>query len=383
MALGHATLSTVRATNAAVALDAIRGNQPLSRADVARQTGMTRPTASAAVDLLLVAGLVREVDPPRETHYGATYFSPVADAAFTLGLDIGGRFVRGALGDLHGQTVSRYDVAVRDSTPRTIVAAAQRIRRHFGTDKPIELAVAGLPGVVDREGIVRASNPPELEGVPITDLLASSLDLTVLAENDINLAALGELAAGHGRGVRDFAFLSVGTGVGAGLILGGRLHRGHRGAAGEVDNPPSGQLLAPDSPSADALVHWGTQWIERNPATALKVPLTPELVFDAARRGDKLALRILDEQTRRIAVRVADICRVVDTELVVLGGGIGLECEEQISQIEQYLGGLLVHPPRVTVSGLGDEATLTGAITHGASLVRETVTARRIAGAAA
>jgi predicted NBD/HSP70 family sugar kinase len=383
MSQGHATLTTVRATNATVALEAIRRNQPLSRAEVARQTGMTRPTASAALDLLLAAGLVREVDPPRETHYGATFFAPVADTAFILGLDIGGRFVRGALGDLDGRTVARCDIAIDDSMPQTIVDAVQGIRRHVGVDKPIELVVAGVPGVVDRAGILRASNPPELEGAPITDLLASSLAITVLAENDINLAALGELAAGHGRGVFDFAFLSVGTGVGAGLVLGGRLHRGHRGAAGEVDNPPSRQQLAPDSPSADALVHWATQWIVDDPITTLTLPVTPERVFEAAKEGDTLAARILDEQSRRIAVRVADISRVVDTELVVLGGGIGLACAGQISQIEQHLCGLLVHPPRVTVSGLGEEATLTGAITHGAFLVRDTVTARRIAGAAA
>ncbi|MEZ0070776.1 ROK family transcriptional regulator [Planotetraspora sp. GP83] len=377
----HATLSTLRETNAAVALEAIRRDPPLSRAEIARRTGMTKPTVSSALDLLIAAGLVRETEPPGKTHYGAVYFAPAADVACVLGLDIGGRFVRGALADLDGTMRARHDVRIGDSAPETVMAAITRIRDEFAEDVPIELVVAGVPGVVDpQEGILRDSNPPELEGFAIVAELTSALGVSAVAENDINLAALGEQAAGHGRGVNDFAFLSVGTGVGAGLVLGGRPHRGHSGAAGEIDNPPPGSLVAPDSPSADALLGWAADWAAE---AGSSLRITPEDIFAAARQGDELARRILAEEARRIAVRVADLARVADVELVVLGGGIGLACAEILPTIEAALGGLLPRPPRIAVSGLGDAPVLVGALARASHLAWRQVATRLIAEATA
>lgn len=378
MAIVHATMTTVRETNADVALQVIRRNPPLSRAEVARRTGMTKPTASAAVDVLLAAGLVRQVEPPGQIHYGAIYFAPAADTSYVLGLDIGGRFVRGALADLGGTIIARRDVRIADSAPRTLLDAAARIREEVAGGRPVELVVAGVPAVVGADGLLSDGNPPELDGLAIAAELTAALGVDAWADNDINLAALGERAAGHGLGVADFAFLSIGTGVGAGLVLGGHLHRGYRGAAGEVDNPAPGSIHAPDSPSAGALIDWSAEWIGTHPDTTLTVPATPEAIFHASRTGDGLAQQILTEQARRVALRIAEIARVIDVELIVLGGGIGLASAELIPQIEAELARLLSHPPRVTISGLGDAPVLVGAAAHGADLAWQRVAARRI-----
>ncbi|MEV4890032.1 ROK family protein [Nonomuraea sp. NPDC055795] len=105
-------------------------------------------------------------------------------------------------------------------------------------------------------------------------------------------------------------------------------------------------------------------------------------MFAAAAEGDELAGAILDEEARRIASRIATISRVVDVELVVLGGGIGLACEGILPQVGAELAGLLRHPPRIAVSALGDAPVLTGALAYGARLARASVATRRITSAA-
>ncbi|MFI6325584.1 ROK family transcriptional regulator [Nonomuraea sp. NPDC050556] len=375
MSGGRVTWSSVRESNAALVLDVIRGDPPLSRAEVARRTKLSKPTVGSVLTDLLAAGLVREVSAPNETHYRAVYFEPASDAAFVLGLDIGRRYVRGLLADLDGAPLDRHDVRLGDCAPHTVMSAVRRIRAEIADDLPIELVVAGAPGVVGADGLLRASNAHELEGFAIAAELAATLGAAVQVENDVNLATLGEQEAGHGRGVADFAYLSVGTGVGAGLILGGRPFRGHRGAAGEVDAPPPGRDLAPGSPSADALLGWAADWIA---AEGSDLAVAPEAIYAAAAR-DELAGRIVAEQARRIAARIAEISRVVDVELVVLGGGIGLASRGSLAAIAAAVGELAHHPPRLEISALGDAAVLVGAIISGGQRAWQQIAARNIA----
>lgn len=373
MSGSRVTWASVRESNAALVLDVIRGDPPLSRAEVARRTKLSKPTVGSVLNDLLAAGLVREVSAPDETHYRAVYFEPASDAAFVLGLDIGRRYVRGILADLDGAPLDRHDVRVRDCTPHTVMNAVRRIRDEIAAGLPIELVVAGVSGVLDAEGVLRASN--DLDGFAIAAELAAALGATVLVENDANLATLGEQEAGHGRGVDDFAFLSVSTGVGAGLILAGRPVRGHRGAAGEVDEPPPGRAVAPGSPSAEALLGWAADWIA---AEGGDLPATPEAIYAAAAH-DELAGRIVAEQARRIAARIAEISRVVDVGLVVLGGGIGLASAGSLPSITKELAALVHYPPRVEISALGDGAVLLGAVVCGSRHAWEQIATRSIA----
>ncbi|MFI6180045.1 ROK family protein [Nonomuraea sp. NPDC051191] len=384
----HATLTTLREINASVVLEAIRADPPISRAEVSRRTGMTKPTVANALDLLVSAGLVRQAQPPGEMHYGAVYFEPVHSLAHVLALDIGTRFVRGALCDLSGTMLARHDERIDDSRPATILRAAVAVRDALAPDTGggIELVAAGVPGVVDpEEGVIRQSNRPALEGMAIRAGLEDALGVPAEVETDANLAVIGEHALGAGRGVADFAFLSIGAGVGAGLILGDRAHRGHRGAAGEVDDPAPGEDELPDSPSGDALMNLARAWIAtslRDGDTVLRLDATPEAIFAAASQGDGLASAIVAEEARRIALRIATISRVVDVELVVLGGGIGLACESILPQINAALAGMLRHPPDVGISALGNAPVLTGGLAHGTRLLRESVATRRISAAA-
>jgi hypothetical protein len=161
------------------------------------------------------------------------------------------------------------------------------------SDALIDGVVVGVPGVVDEESgrIELATSVEGLEGIAFRPALRERLELPVTLENDVNLAALGEQWQGVARGVDDFVFLSIGTGMGAGLVLHGELHRGRHGAAGEVDFALVG--LAQDvDPCAGAISTYATRVAaERSPVTTLQAPFDSREIFAAARSGTLLRTR--------------------------------------------------------------------------------------------
>jgi predicted NBD/HSP70 family sugar kinase len=373
----RATPPLLRALNERTVLDAIREAPPISRAEVSRRSGISKPTVSLALRSLLDAGLVREAERgPDGPGYGAVYFEPVAEAALVLGLDLGARFVRGAVCDLGGTIRARQDVELSVADVEGATEAIGRLRDSLleaaALDSElVDSVVVGVPGVVAGDGTVQlAENVARLEGRRFGDELQAALGLPVTLENDINLAALGEQWHGVARGVDDFAFLSIGTGMGAGLVLGGELHRGRNGAAGEVDFTLTGigQPLDPSAPQIAELAR-----------DAVGLSTDPRAVFGAARNGDAGARGVVDEVARRIALHVAAIAGVADVELVVLGGGIGANGDLLLGPIALLLAQWLPFPPRVEVSTLGEAAVLTGALAVGLQAALENVFSKRTA----
>ena len=355
-------------------LDAIRSGAPISRAEISRLVGISKPTVSQALQSLLRAGLVRETEPARDgPRYGATFFEPAPDAAYVVGLDLGTRFVRGAICDLAGDLRARQDLELPQPTAAAaldaIGALVPSLVDASGVDPAvIDGAVVGVPGAVAPDGgIFLATNIEGLEGERFDLLLGERITLRASIENDINLAALGERWRGVARGVDDFAFVSIGTGLGAGIVLRGELHRGRHGAAGELDYARAG-LDEDIDPCADAL---------SEVARAQGAPTDTRSLFAAARAGDETARRIVDDEARRISLHIAPIAAVTDVELVVLGGGIGANGDLLAGTIRARLGEWLPAPPRVEVSSLGDGAVLTGALAVALRAARENVFVNR------
>ena len=242
MAAGRATPPLLKDLNERTVLEAIRASAPISRAEISRRVGISKPTVSQALQSLLGAGLVRETEHAGSgPSYGATFFEPVPEAAFVLGLDLGASFVRGAVCDVRGEIRARQDVELAARTADASLDAIDSLTRSLldaadATSELVDSVVLGVPGAVDTGGLISlAENVTGLEGESFRDELAARLAMPVAIENDINLAALGERWRGIARGVDDFVFLSIGTGLGAGVVLHGELHRGHHGAAGELD----------------------------------------------------------------------------------------------------------------------------------------------------
>jgi predicted NBD/HSP70 family sugar kinase len=299
---------------------------------------------------------------------------------------LGARFLRGALCDLGGAVRARQDVELADAEVGVALDAITRLRASLieTTDLAPELidtAVVGVPAVVDAEGgTVRLTGVRGLEGLDFRAELVARLGLPVVIENDINLAALGEQWRGLARGIDDFVFLSIGTGLGAGLVLRGSLHRGQNGAAGEVDLVSAGRADEID-PCASALAALAARLAtERRIESVVVPPYDARAIFAAARSNDRLAREIVGEEARRIALHIASIAAVTDIALVVLGGGIGANGDLLLEPIRTLLADWLPFPPRVEVSGLGDAAVLTGALAVGLDLAQERAFANRRAG---
>jgi predicted NBD/HSP70 family sugar kinase len=369
----RATPPLLRNLNQRTVLETIRQGAPISRAEISRRADISKPTVSAALEWLVDAGLVREAehDPAAGPSYGAVFFEPVADAALVLGFDLGARFVRGALCDLSGAIRARQDVEVpaadRERVLDAIVGLRAALVEASGlSGRPIDSVVVGVPGVIESGSarISLATNVPGIEGREFAHDLAERLSLRVTLENDINLAAAGEQSAGVARGIDDFAFLSIGTGLGCGIVLRGDLHRGHNGAAGELDYVRSGHRDF--DPCASALSSLAEELAAGHVGgTSLEPPYDVPAVFAAARRGDTLARAVVDEEARRVALHVAPLAAVADVRLVVLGGGIGANADLLLERIRSLLREWVPYPPRVEISSLGDSAVLQGALALG------------------
>jgi predicted NBD/HSP70 family sugar kinase len=369
-----ATPALLRTLNERTVLEAIRAAAPISRAELSRRVGISKPTVSLALQSLLDARLVREVDGSEQRgRYGARLFEAIPDARLVLGLDMGARFLRGAICDLHGDVRARHDIESAGADAFALLDAAAELREQLLSTSElaagaIDGAILGVPGVVEPgSGRVRlGENVPGLDGLQIGRELEARLGVRVSVENDINLAAVGERWRGVGAGVDNFAFLSVGTGLGAGLVIRGELHRGHNGAAGELDFALGAAAVERDDPCAGALSAFAQAAArEARIETELEPPYSVPAIFGAARAGDRLGHEVVTEAARRIAVHIAPIAAVCDLELVVLGGGIGANGDLLLAPIRELLAAQLPFPPRVEVSNLGDAAVLAGALAIG------------------
>ena len=371
----RATPPLLKHLNERTVLETIRAGAPISRAEISRRAGISKPTVSLALQTLVDAGLVREAARgPSGPSYGAVFFEPIPEAAFVLGLDLGTRFLRGAVCDLAGEVRARQDVELRGADADGALQAIAALRESLvaAAALPVERIdgiVLGVPGVIDAAGAstlhLTSPNIPGLEGRAFGRELGDLLGIDVTLENDVNLAAVGERWAGVARGVDDFAFLSVGTGMGMGLVLGGELHRGNHGAAGEVDWALVG-LAEEVDPSADGVAALAARVAPAgSTGTSLAPPYDARAVFAAARRGDPLGRTVVEEVARRIAAHIAPIAAVADPALVVLGGGLGANGDLLLTPVRRLLAAWIPYPPRVEISSLGEAAVLMGALAVG------------------
>jgi predicted NBD/HSP70 family sugar kinase len=283
--------------------------------------------------------------------------------------------------------VARRDERAKVGSAKALIgqvgAIARRLAAEAGVAWPqVTQAVLGSPGVFDpvRGYVAMAPNLPGWGRHGLVEAVHEELGTNVNFENDVNLAALAEREHGHGRNVDNFVLLSVGTGVGMALVIDGRLYRGAHGAAGEVAYLP----LGPGDPHDPANRKRGA--FEEAAAAAgivrlarklgMRMPLSPERIFTAARRGQRVALKVVEAEAARLALAIATVAPVIDPELVILGGGIGRNGDLLLEPIERELRQLLPFRPRVAVSALGEDAVLRGAVATALEAARDRVFAR-------
>lgn len=375
---GPAGQQTVRRHNLGLVLEQIANGHGRSRAQLAHSTGLTRTTVSALVDDLVASRLVSELAPDRGSRGRPA--SPLVlnpDGPAGLGIEVNVDYISACVVDLTGALRARRTTITdnRLGTPRAGLQRALRLAEQVRAD--VDLPVAGvtlaLPGLVDGSGVLhRAPNLPRWEGVDSVPVLSDALGLPVTVDNEANLAALAELW--FGAALPNFLLVSGEVGVGAGVVLDGRLFRGTRGLAGELGHvvvDPTGprcgcgangcleqlagqEALVRNAELAGAI---STSTADPNGAVAQLVAL--------ASAGDARVLRVLAEAGTALGVALAGAVNLFDVPAVVLGGlyaQLGQWVVGSLSaELEQRVISHGWEPLDVRISVLGADAAMRGA----------------------
>ena len=373
------TLNT-RRLNRQRLLEAIRRMGPISRADLAKRTRLSPPTVSALVEELVgEAGLLREVGvgvssggrPPILLEFNAEY-------GCLVGVDIGSRTTRFALADLQGHVVHRrQERTCTDSCAATVNQVLDGIEQTVGEsgrsiDKLFAIGI-GAPGMTDVQTgrVISAVNLPGWTDVPLRELVESRFRAPVQVDNDANMAALGERWQGVARHANDFVFIALGAGVGAGVVIAGRLHRGHHWYAGEisrmtldyrdwqVDFGDSGYLES--RIGAAAIPQWAQARAVLERAGHDR-EAAMRRIFEAAGERDAEAQTVVDELAVFLGSAVANIVAVLDPQLVVLGGGLSHAGQLLLEPVLRVVSRIVPNVPNLAISALGDDAQLMGSV---------------------
>jgi predicted NBD/HSP70 family sugar kinase len=387
------TPSLLRAINDRAALQVLLERGPLTRPELGALTGLSKPTASQLLSRLQNAGLV-VLDGIREGLPGRTAelyrINPVA--AHVAALDVTPARIAASVADITGAVMAEY----RLPTPgRSAGDVVQKVRAAVGgaclqagvDPAALHRVVIGIQGAVN-PATARLGYAAHIPGWHIPDLVATlrdGLGVPVDVENDVNLVALTEQAHGIARGHEDFVLLWADEGIGAALVLGGRLHRGATGGAGEVGYMPT--VGAPTSRETGKRGDHGFQALAGGPAVlrllrsyglrgADPAQAVRGAVRDAALGGSRgeRAARALREVAARLAMGLAPITAVVDPEIVVLTGGMLLAGGDVLSElVEQELHALTFPRPPVRMSTVESHPVLTGALGLALATARDEV----------
>src|SRR3954469_8842578 len=290
------TPALLRTLNQGALMQRLREGGPLSRAQLARDTGLSKPTVSQALAELETAGLVRPVGRAAPSRgRTALLYETDPTAGYVVGIDIGRAWIRVAVADLAGTIRARSDTPNRARTAGAVVRSVAREARAAVKQtgigwKRVVHTVVGSPGVFDPSSgrLWHAPNLPDWSKPGLAAELRDALTPSMAIDNDANLAAVGERDFGRGRSARSFVYLALGTGLGIGIVIDGEIYRGARGAAGEVGYIPwpgdgnaarSERGRLEEATSAAAVVESARE-------AGMRGELTAKDVFDAARNGD-------------------------------------------------------------------------------------------------
>jgi len=370
------TPSLLRELNDRSALELLLTGGPMTRAQLGAHTGLSKVTASQLLARLEERGIVAvagELAGGRGPN--AALYAVVPSTAYVAGLHVEQDEISAGVADITGNVVTRISVNPSDAEdPVALVRGAVLAACTSAGVPPDSLRafVIGTPGVLDpRTGDPRlAVNLPAWhEGVVAA--LRSDLGRPVTLENDVNLAAMAEQAVGAAVGVADFVLVWIGVGLGLATVLGGRLHRGAGGAAGEI-----GYLPVPGVPLPQDVTHPATGAFQRLVGAQALVPLAAqygfaestaaravEVAVAAAAAGERQAGDFLSELAGRVATGVAAVSVVLDPGLVVLGGAVGLAGGTELAdRVAAEVGRICPARPTVVPTAVSGAPVLRGAI---------------------
>ncbi len=353
--------SSVKNLNKHVALDLIRFSpMGISRIELSRELGLTRAAVTAIVGDLILAGLVRETNGGTSGGRRPIFLEINPKGGLVIGVDIGATHVTLILADYLAKVLDEISAPLDIlQGPEVCLSYVDSLMKSWleklGMDLSRICSIAvGVPGpIVTDAGMV--SGPPIMPGwdrFPIRQWLQNAWGCPITLGNDAEFGALGEWAYGAGRGVKNLAYIKVGTGIGAGLLIDGQIYRGSTGCAGEIGHitiEENGPLCTCGNrgclealAGGRAIARKAVQAVRRGERTSLsEIPsldsITAREVIVAARKGDHLSQRLVQEAGYFLGTAIASMVNLFNPSMVVIGGGVA------------QVGDLLLDPVRKTV----------------------------------
>jgi len=375
---GH-SLEQLRASNRRAITGLLAGSGPLSRADLARRTGLSRTTVSTLVADLIASGHVEETSNRGTPYKGGSGRPPVLVALTTrpggvAGVDIGHRHIRVAVADRSGRIMTELEAAADTDThgAPTLDQAARMVtdaaRQADVTSESLLGAGMCVPGSIDRRSArIYGGILPGWRDLAPADELERRLGIPVAVDNDANLGAIAEHHHGAAQGASDVVYVKVASGLGAGIVLGGRLHRGASGIAGEIGHVQireDGHVCRCGSRGClETEVSAFRLLGLLRPAYDDDLDVDAMLELDAA--GDPGVRRVLSDAGRTIGRALADLCTSLNPEAIVVGGSLGSSealVEGIRSAVDRYAHPDTAAAVRIGSGQLGDRAELVGAV---------------------
>jgi predicted NBD/HSP70 family sugar kinase len=356
----------LRRLNSAAVLHAVRTSGPVSRADLARATGLSKPTVAAAVELLLEHGYVTEGElaTPLRPGRRPRLLRFASSLGHVLGVDIGANKVLVLVADLAGDVLATERRRTEPGALLGQVEEAASAALDAAGVTSLKAAGVGTPGVVDPVSgrVTLAPQLPGWEGIELGAHLEPLLGCPVAVDNEVRLSLLAERWLGAAQEIDDAFFVQIGIGIGGGVLFGGEVYRGAGGAAGEIGYLPLFDEEGPDDGLGPFEHAAGGSAFARLARRAGSTAPDAEAVFAAALDGDEVARQVLDELLDRLARGIAAAIVVLNPATLIVGGGVSRAGEQLRAPLEERIRALVPVPPRVILSQLGDEAVALGGV---------------------
>lgn len=323
----------IKKMNKTIVLDTIRQRQPLSRADISAAIGLNKATVSSLVSELIDSQLVTEIG-PGESSGGRkpTLLLFNRSAGYAVGIDIRVNDLLAVLVDLEGHVLQEKTVQLADFTPDHVLEQIRKTIRQFSKKLPespygiVGIGI-GVPGLVDDTSRVVSAPNLDWNQVDLYESLASEFGANLHIDNEANAGAIGEKLYGAGREAQNLIYLSIGIGIGSGIIVGGELYRGTSNFSGEVGH----MTVAENGPLCRCGNRgcWETLASEKallDRAAKLWNDSHPDLeeIIQLARGGEPKAIQLLNEIGAQLGVGLANLVNILNPELIVIGNRLSL-----------------------------------------------------------
>ncbi len=374
--------------NTSLILDLIKSHGPISRVELAKLTKLSNPAVSAIIASLLEEGWVEEIGVAESTGgRPARLLQFNSRVGYLIGVDVGGTKMAGAVVDLAGNILARKTIPSKDNGAQadsigrltSLVSELQgEVDLPSDSFKGIGL---GIPGVTDPLGQrVRLAPGIGWENVDIGRVLTDEFGVPLFADNDANCFARGEVWRGDLQGVKNGIAITIGTGIGVGIVINGHVYQGSHSASGEVGYWLLGSLgpieqhqgFGPlESLASGTGVATQARKELQDPSikSSLRArvgndltQLTAQQVFEEALQGDIYARQLVDRTTTLLGILLANMASLLDVEKIVIGGGVSRAGEQLVSPIRGIVEKLTPYPPRIAISQCQEDAAILGAV---------------------